>query len=250
MIQFQLFGIPVRIEPLFWLTAFFLGGGTRLGAAEGSTRVDVVWVLAWMVIICFSVLVHEFGHALTARKLSGGRHHIRLWAFGGLAYHEGSTPSRKDRLWTIAMGPGAGFILFFLTVLAMLLTIGPQLTAQVIPFKLFGVLPSGDLLTLDFIQYINERSASLRLFTVLLLINFWWSVINLLPIFPLDGGQLFSTWTGKTLLAYKVGFVVALIAAIAVFLLTQSLWNTCLFGFLAYQNYKNFTNFQGTPGWK
>lgn len=250
MIQFQLFGIPIRIEPWFWLTAFFLSGGTRLGNASGSTRVDVVWVLAWMIVICFSVLVHELGHALTARKLSGGRHHIRLWAFGGLAYHEGSTPKRKDRLWTIAMGPGAGFLLFFATIIAMVVTIGPELTKLVVPYKLFGILPLGEALSLDFITYINERSASLRLFSVLLMINFWWSVINLLPIFPLDGGQLLSTWTGKTLLAYKVGFVVAIIAAVAMLFLTGSLWNTALFGFLAYQNFNNLQQFKGSNNWK
>lgn len=250
MIQFQLFGIPIRIEPWFWLTAFFLSGGTRLGAASGSTRADVVWVLAWMIVICFSVIVHELGHALTARKLAGGRNHIRLWAFGGLAYQEESRPSRSARLWTIAMGPGAGFLLFLLTVLAMILALGPQLASEVIPFKLFGIFPQGGNYSFEFASYINENGPALRLFHVLLLVNFWWSVINLLPIFPLDGGQLLSTWTGKTLLTYKVGFVVALIAAIATLTFNKSIWNACLFGFLAYQNFKNLQTFQGSDQWR
>jgi Zn-dependent protease len=248
--QFQLFGIPVRIEPWFWLTAFLLGGGMRLGS--GSTRVDIVWILVWMVVICFSVLVHEFGHALTSRKLSGGRNHIRLWALGGLAYHEGGRETRKARLWTIFMGPGAGFGLFLLTVLAMLATLGAGSTAALVPAILIGWPINPELVSPELLEYLSGRPASLRFFEILLLINFWWSLINLLPVFPLDGGQFLATFSGNQILAYKVGVVVGIAGAVLMLLWTGSLWNTLIFGFLAWQNHQGLKASRasgGPPRW-
>ena len=241
MIQFRLLGIPVRIEPMFWLVTFFLGGGLSLGA--GTTKTDIIWVLMWMVIACVSILVHEYGHALTARKLSGGQHEIRLWGMGGLAYHQGGNPTRKSRLWTIAMGPGAGLALFLLTSLAAISTYGPEVLQYLVTRRVPTELSE------SFLSVVTTQPPLFRIFSMLIWINLWWSLINLLPVFPLDGGQLFSTWTGKTLLAYKIGVGVG--SAVALFsLLRGELYIGVLFGFLAYQNYKNLQNFQGSNGWR
>ena len=241
MIQFRFLGIPVRIEPMFWLVTFFLGGGLSLGA--GTTKTDIIWVLMWMVIACVSILVHEYGHALTARKLSGGQHEIRLWGMGGLAYHQGGNPTRKSRLWTIAMGPGAGLALFLLTSLAVISTYGPEVLQYLVTRRVPTELSE------SFLSVVTTQPPLFRIFSMLIWINLWWSLINLLPVFPLDGGQLFSTWTGKTLLAYKIGVGVG--SAVALFsLLRGELYIGVLFGFLAYQNYKNLQNFQGSNGWR
>lgn len=241
MIQFRLLGIPVRIEPMFWLVTFFLGGGLSLGA--GTTKTDIIWVLMWMVIACVSILVHEYGHALTARKLSGGQHEIRLWGMGGLAYHQGGNPTRKSRLWTIAMGPGAGLALFLLTSLAVISTYGPEVLQYLVTRRVPTELSE------SFLSVVTTQPPLFRIFSMLIWINLWWSLINLLPVFPLDGGQLFSTWTGKTLLAYKIGVGVG--SAVALFsLLRGELYIGVLFGFLAYQNYKNLQNFKGSNGWR
>ena len=211
MIQFRLLGIPVRIEPMFWLVTFFLGGGLSLGA--GTTKTDIIWVLMRMVIACASILVHEYGHALTARKLSGGQHEIRLWGMGGLAYHQGGNPTRKSRLWTIAMGPGAGLALFLLTSLAVISTYGPEVLQYLVTRRVPTELSE------SFLSVVTTQPPLFRIFSMLIWINLWWSLINLLPVFPLDGGQLFSTWTGKTLLAYKVGVGVG--SAVALFSLLR-----------------------------
>lgn len=248
MIQFQFLGIPVRIEPLFWLSAFFLGGGLHLGKSSGSTKSDLVWVMMWMLVACFSILVHEYGHALTARKLSGGRNDIKLWAMGGLAYHEGGRPTRRSRLWTIAMGPGAGLLLFLLTCLAILGTYGRDTGVSVIQILLsndFKTPPTLEVWTL-----FNEQPPLLRIFDIFLQINFWWSLINLLPVFPLDGGQLLSTWTGKTLLAYKVGAFVGAVTALVGLVVFKEVYVAVLFGFLAYQNYKRIETFKTPGNWR
>lgn len=242
MIQFQLFGIPVRIEPWFWLTAFFLGGGTRLG--KGSFRDDLLWVLVWMVVACFSVLVHEFGHALTARKLSGGKNYIKLWAMGGLAYHEGGRPTRKARLWTIFMGPGAGFILFGVTCLVIIGLYGPQAGSGVIK----ALITYQKELPPEVYEVYKTQYSSWRLFQMFIWINFWWSLVNLLPVFPLDGGQFYSEWTGKTLQAYKLGAAVGALFALIAILFLKDWYIALLFGFLAFNNFKNLQNFQGGGG--
>ena len=100
MIQFRLFGIPVRVEPWFWLTGFLLGHGLHI-----KDKRDAIYVGLWMIIVFVSILVHELGHALSGRWLGGGRQSIRLWAFGGLAYNEGSRFTKRGRILMILAGP-------------------------------------------------------------------------------------------------------------------------------------------------
>ena len=237
MVRFTLFGIPVTIEPLFWLTTFLLGGGTGLTSAE-SSRSALVWILVWMLVACFSILVHEFGHALTARKLSGGRNWIRLWALGGLAYHDQARPTRKERLWTIFMGPGAGLLLFLITCLVIIAVYGPTNGLGFIKINL-----TGEYLLSPPIYDIAISPAG-KLFKNFIWINFWWSLINMLPVFPLDGGQFFSEWTGKRQLAHKVGAFTGGLVALIAFLLFQKWYLALMFGFLAYNNYNqaNYKN--------
>ncbi len=111
MIRFTVFGVPVEIQPWFWITAALLGGATHV-----QTRDQLLGVLVFMVVATLSILVHEFGHALTGRKLGGGAAHIVLWALGGLAYNQGGRFTRWQRFWMIFMGPGAGFLLLALVV--------------------------------------------------------------------------------------------------------------------------------------
>ena len=90
--------IPVRVSPLFFLTAALIGflwSNTLMGT------------LIWMMIIFVSVLVHEYGHALTA-KAFGQSPRIELVAFGGLTIPQGKrlslrklhrTPPDRNRFW-------------------------------------------------------------------------------------------------------------------------------------------------------
>src|SRR5690625_4019364 len=94
--------IPVSIHPLFWLIAFFIGW---------MWTMTLTGALICVFVILFSVLFHEFGHALTA-ILFGQKTRIELAAFGGFTYREG----RKLKLWeeffVVLYGPIAGFLLF------------------------------------------------------------------------------------------------------------------------------------------
>ena len=93
--------IPVAIHPLFWLLATVIGW---------IYSQSLPGVLIWIGIIFFSVLIHEFGHALTAVAFRQ-RAQIQLVALGGLTSFEGP----KLRFWQQFLitfnGPLFGFFL-------------------------------------------------------------------------------------------------------------------------------------------
>ncbi|MCB1080932.1 MAG: site-2 protease family protein [Chlamydiia bacterium] len=125
--------------------------------STGSPNPFLATIL-WIFVIFVSILVHEFGHALTARYF-GQRPRIELVAFGGLTYPEG----RRLRGWreflVVLDGPIFGFLLFLVATL---------------------LLATG-FFTSPFVVY------TLRIFQW---VNLFWTVVNLLPVMPLDGGQL------------------------------------------------------------
>ena len=114
--------------------------------------------LVWIVIIFISVLFHEFGHALMAiifRKTP----RIELVAFGGFTAYDPRGLSSAKQFLIVLNGPTFGFLLFFI---ADLLLKVPQLSTGGISIFL----------------------------AILRIVNLFWTVVNLLPIVPLDGGQL------------------------------------------------------------
>lgn len=149
-LRFRALGIPVRVHPLFWIVAAVLGW------SESDPRRILLWIPAVFV----SILIHELGHALCARSF-GNEPWIVLYSFGGLAaYHERWNMATWQRVAITFCGPLAGFLLA--TVVVALSVV-------------FG-WPQTDIL------------ATLVLF--LLTINIVWGLLNLLPIWPLDGGKI------------------------------------------------------------
>jgi stage IV sporulation protein FB len=143
--------IPITIQPLFWLLAIFIGW---------MSSPTITGTLLAMAVVFFSVLFHEFGHALTA-LVFGQKTRIELAVFGGFTYREG----RKLKLWeefiVVLNGPLAGFMLFLVAYFISKTT------------------------TIS-----NPSLAFLLKFTVLA--NLFWTIINLVPVLPLDGGHLLS----------------------------------------------------------
>ena len=109
-LNFSLFGIPVRVHPFFWLITLFLG-------PIRSQRPDILYaVLAWILAVFISILIHELGHALVQRAY-GYRPWITLYGLGGLAsydpaavYQPRGSPTVRQILISAA-GPGAGFLM-------------------------------------------------------------------------------------------------------------------------------------------
>jgi Zn-dependent protease len=185
--SFRLFGIPVRIQPVFWLVA------VMLGAPDGSSPRQIAELAVWVAVLFVSILVHELGHAIAMRAY-GSSPSIELWGLGGLTHWgEGAkiTPGRD--IVTSLAGPAAGLML---GLLVLLLSRGhaPE---------------SGSLLA------VAVRQA--------LWINIAWGVVNLLPILPLDGGHVLESaglWIfgprGRRV-AHAISLALAVAAAVAAF---------------------------------
>jgi len=149
------------------------------------------------------VLAHEFGHALACRQVGGKAEQIVLWPLGGVAY-VAPPPRPGATLWSIAAGPLVNLLL------------APVLTA------LFLVARQSSLPDSFPDAYLLLRS--------IFYINFGLLVFNLLPIYPLDGGQILRSllWfvAGRArslMITVVIGFIgVAGLFVLAVF--AQDLW--------------------------
>jgi Zn-dependent protease len=149
-LRFRLLGIPVRVHPLFWLISGIMGWYAD----------DLRMTLVWMVAVFISIMVHEFGHGLT-NVAFGQRPFIILYGMGGLCAAEGRQKGWQ-RFLVVLAGPLAGFALFLLTL----------------------------VLTLFVLRNQDMSPLASRFVSDMLMINLFWSILNLLPILPLDGGQL------------------------------------------------------------
>lgn len=204
MISFSLFNIPVRVLPWFWITLALISGQIFLDSKEAVMR-----LLLFMVAGFISVLVHELGHALTAKHF-GKQVQIVLQAFGGYAAYSGGAPlSRTQTFMITAAGPAIQILL--------------------------GVVVWIVLRSLD-----SASPQAAYFLTVLVLISFVWAILNLLPVLPLDGGRLLETVLGpsKIQLTLKICIGVAVAVAFFSFTLGLGILLPVFMGFMAYENYK------------
>jgi len=206
-IEFSLLGIPVRIHPFFWLISLLFGWG--LGQAD--------LIVIWMLCVFVSILIHEMGHALLTRAL-GYQPHIVLHQFGGYASF---MPDSRFSLWkSIAVsfaGPLAGFV-FFAVIIGVEIVLAMTQT-QVSPQLGFA---------LGSLEWIN----------------LWWGLVNLLPVLPLDGGQIcrdfirmFRRGDGERW-ALRIGVVVGAAIAIFAFQLGDR-YIAIMFGILGFFNFRD-----------
>jgi stage IV sporulation protein FB len=203
MIRFSIFGIPVEVQPFFWISLAVLGGAINADSASAIFQV-VLFILAGFI----SVLIHELGHALTARSF-GAHSRITLEAFGGYAAYSGATMSRKRSFLITAAGPGIQLLLGGAILL------------------LFLVLPP-----------LSPTGA--YFLSTLVNISFFWAILNLLPVLPLDGGQMLNAVLGpqriKITLWVTIG--VALLVGVAMLSMTRSIIFPIFMGMFAWQAYQ------------
>jgi stage IV sporulation protein FB len=183
-LNFRLFGFPVRVHPFFWLGAGLLN-------AE-LLNAGLHFLLIWIAVVFVSILVHEMGHALAFRRF-GSDSHITLWMFGGLAVPYSAVIGRWRRILVALAGPLAGFLLCGL------------------------VYGSNKLNNWG----LENGVIILNLYAWLVVVNLYWGIFNLLPVFPLDGGQVSkelcdAKWRGYGLpMALRISIGVA--GAVAIY---------------------------------
>ncbi len=190
---FDAFGITVFLHWSWFLVAAWQLD--RRSAYSGS----LIWAAAEYIGLFGLVLMHEFGHSLACRQVGGSAREIILWPLGGVAYV--SPPPRPGPiLWSIAAGPLVNLVLVpvFLVLVALA--------------KSFG-LP-------------GDAPATYQLITRLQLINTVLLIFNMLPIYPLDGGQIL-----RALLWFPLGRAKSLTVASAIGLLGSA-------GFIAWALYE------------
>jgi stage IV sporulation protein FB len=205
-LRFRLLGIPVRVHPLFWIITAILGWRPS----------EPKMTLIWMLVVFISIIIHEFGHGLTAMAF-GFRPFIVLYGMGGLCASEGRRTQLQQFLIVLA-GPLASIMLF---LIALVITL-------ILNTRDAAVGPIGRELLQDF-----------------LIINLFWTIVNLLPILPLDGGQLaavvltvFSRRNG-TRWAHVVSLVTAGLVAMGFFWFGGPMAvNGFLFAFFALYNFQ------------
>jgi len=203
--HFSVFRFPVRIEPWFVLSAVLLGGGLRPEAY--ANLANIAGIAIWVILVFFSILVHELGHASVGRRF-GAMPEIVLHGFGGAAVMHGARFNRREDLLVTAAGPAASVLLGTVALLALLYA---PISAPDVRGALFD----------------------------LIWINYFWTFINLLPIQPLDGGLLLRTALGdrRFEITCWVGFLFAAGVAILAFL-TGRVFLTLLMAMLAFENWR------------
>ncbi len=156
---------PVRVHPFFWLGTVILGWDFT---KQENGLTGLGFLLLWVACVFISILLHELGHVWMGRAF-GARGYIVLWVMGGLAIGSKSNEqARWQRVLVSAAGPGIQFVLFGI-VWAVLRWGLPELLGRI-----------------DLDWYLR---IAMFLF-MLKMINLFWPLLNLLPIWPLDGGQI------------------------------------------------------------
>lgn len=234
-LNFSVFGIPVRVHPFFWLVGLLLG----IGGTEGDPKLMIVWLLA----VFFSILIHELGHALVARAY-GYRPWITLHGMGGLASFDPQNLTPKQSILISLAGPGAGF------GLAAVIVAGIAASGHLIDMTV-GLNP------VIFYPYLTQPGGPIAPLDVLLVdllfVNIFWGLINLFPVYPLDGGQIskeiFIELDPRGGVRRSLTLSIGSAAFLAVFaLLNGSFYMAFLFGYLAYSSYTTLQSYSGQSG--
>ncbi len=213
LLRGRVFGFPVHLDISFVIIMAVLGY---------YPGVTLRFMLLWLVITPFAVLVHELGHALVART-TGAKPEIALAGFGGVTTYV--PPSALSRVRSLAISLAGPFV------------------GLVIGLVLIGVRKALD----GTIDPFGAGADALR-------IGIWtciaWSVLNLLPILPLDGGQAMRELLPgapevRTRRAAIVSVGVAAVAAVLAYLYFQQ---TFLAVFLAFFAASNVLALRQSPG--
>ncbi len=240
ILNFRLLGIPVSIHPISWVMLLILGGG--LGVDSGQQLASVLlFVVAGM--LC--LIGHEMGHALAGRQLTGCLPGISIAGLGGSTFTPRLPKTRAGYFLLVFAGPLASLLLGVLAGSIFGLQIGH--VADGIIFSLLYPLPLPlplDAGTLFAIESSGMGHLLLTFYLHLFGVCVWWTIFNLLPIFPLDGGKLLGTLLNNDRTACIIGLVFGgALSALCLFwaLLGGGSWfNVLVVGYLTYINYSCF----------
>ena len=244
-VEFRAAGVPVRVSGLFWLGTLLIGSNACAAFAGGNSRELLVMMGIWTAVVLASILVHELGHAL-AYRFFGQSARVVLYHFGGLAIPDGWGRRRHlspaERFVVSAAGPVAQLLLAAIVILAL------KAAGHAVPFPLES---AGRALGFDRGRGFTSLRA-LALCDFLLFVNVCWPLVNLVPVPPLDGGQMVREALGALGVA-DAGRIAAGIGVAAGGLVAwwamgrDDRWLAIMFGMLAVSC---FQDLQQPPPWR
>ena len=194
---FRLAGVDLFLHWSWFVVAVF-----EIQSRKGRYT-SVVWNVLEYLALFLIVLMHEFGHALACRQTGGTANQIVLWPLGGVAYV--SPPQRPGAtLWSIAAGPLVNVVLL------------PILIAAVVMSRSLG--------------WAQAMPDAYQLLRTVMWIDVSLLVFNMLPIYPLDGGQIlrsllwFVLGRARSLMVATVLGFVGVVGFFVLALWVRSIW--------------------------
>ena len=170
--HFHFLRFPVRVELWFFVIVVLMG--------LRREWLPFGYVFEWMAVVFVSILVHEVGHALAFRRFEQ-EPRVALTGMGGLTYGSAPFRSRREDVITSLAGPLTGFVL---------LGVPAWLVDQQLDFS-----------DSEFLETVVHD---------FYFVSFIWSLVNLLPVLPLDGGHIVQAVWGRSR-ARRVSVVAALV---------------------------------------
>ena len=204
MLEFTLFRIPIRVEPVFWITLGLIGFMSSQGLPGDAMLLGTaLFVMAGFI----SILIHELGHALMIKKYKLPTE-IVLSSFGGYATHPAGILTRMQSFLVTLAGP------------AIQLAFG---------FTVFFIASNVKLPNSMITMFIGN----------LIWVSVAWAILNCVPVLPLDGGRMLEAVLGpsKIKLTITISMLVAVTACVFGFLKGQPFLGVFMAMF-AFQNYQ------------
>lgn len=187
--MFRIYGIPIRMNISFLLLGLLVLINT------GSLTLSVIS----LIVLAISLVAHELGHCLAAKKFGYDTYDITMTILGGLASIKMIRNMRPNEEIKVAFaGPRVSFIIMAISFIMLTL------------FVIVGSMSK----TVEMMLHVPTL-----FFGISMWLNMCLGVFNLIPAFPMDGGRIFRAWLSKkkshldaTKFAIKVakGFAIAL----------------------------------------
>lgn len=171
----RLFGIRIGASPSWFIVLFVMVyalSGYFRDTLSGSNQQALLVAIVAAALFFVSIVLHELGHALVARRNGISTSGIDLWFFGGVAKLDRDTRSPGEEFRISAAGPAVTAVI---VVAAGLLAVGLSSADEVLDSARFADV---------------EVSPVIALLSWLATINLFLLVFNLVPAFPLDGGRI------------------------------------------------------------
>lgn len=178
----SVFGIKIEVH---WTFALLLLWVVFSDVRQGGNLLTSMFNVSLILILFVCVVLHELGHALTAKKFKINTRQITLLPIGGVATLEKMPEKPSQELLVALAGPAVNVVIAALLYL-------------VVPVKSYLGSPPAQIL-----ETLNTLSPQTFVF-YLFVANIMLVVFNLVPAFPMDGGRVF-----RALLAFKLGRVKA-----------------------------------------